>query len=77
MQTTDKTLKGLMEIKKSDNERTFNAKVALRFFYCISLGATPKEAFDAVLGAGAYDSTVESVYSLLRAEEHKGDNGAE
>jgi hypothetical protein len=34
----------------------------------IDMGATPKQAFDAVLGDGRYDAMVSNLYDELRAK---------
>lgn len=42
------------------------AKVAARIAIEMSKGATTAEAFDIVLGAGAYDAFVSDLYDALR-----------
>lgn len=45
-----------------------NAKISARILAAIGNGATLREAFDAVLGAGSYEKMAGEIYDALRAE---------
>jgi hypothetical protein len=45
-----------------------NAKISARILAAVGMGATLREAFDAVLGAGAFEKMAGEVYDALRSE---------
>jgi hypothetical protein len=45
-----------------------NAAISARILEAKNSGLTMREAFDAVLGAGAYDAMVSDLYDSLRAK---------
>lgn len=45
-----------------------NAKISARILALVGQGKTPREAFDLVLGAGAYEALASATYEALRAK---------
>lgn len=46
---------------------TMTQKISARILVLVAAGMTPREAFDAVLGAGAFEKMAGEIYDALRA----------